>query len=188
MASPIEVRFKAGDIGAWSVTRIAPVIGASLSPAQRLEVVEGHTAERTTGDGDSRAVWTLRGFTSNERYVERSERVALTEVQEPLGRARASRAALIPIRKSDAWWDLTQDERRVIFDQRSRHIAVGLEYLPAVARRLHHARDLGEEFDFVTWFEFAPETSDAFEEMVARLRSTEEWSYVEREVDIRLAR
>jgi hypothetical protein len=63
---------------------------------------------------------------------------------------------------------------------------IGLEYLPAVARRLHHGRDLGEPFDFLTWFEYTPDDAKAFEELVARLRDTEEWSYVEREIDIRL--
>jgi hypothetical protein len=63
-----------------------------------------------------------------------------------------------------------------------------LEYLPAVARRLHHCRDLGEPFDFLTWFEFAPTDTVAFDELVERLRETEEWSYVDREVDIRLTR
>src|SRR5215469_7171091 len=65
---------------------------------------------------------------------------------------------------------------------------VGMEYLPAVARRLHHSRELGEPFDFLTWFEFAPEHADAFEEVVRRLPSTAEWRYVEREVDIRASR
>ena len=65
----------------------------------------------------------------------------------------------------------------------------GLEYLPAVARRLHHSRDIhGEPFDFITWFEYAPEASEAFEEMVKRLRATPEWGYVSREVDIRLTK
>jgi chlorite dismutase len=100
----------------------------------------------------------------------------------------ATCAALIPIRKSDAWWELTQDERRAVFEARSRHIALGLEYLPAVARRLHHSRDLGEPFDFLTWFEYAPEAAADFEELVARLRATEEWTFVQREVDVRLTR
>jgi chlorite dismutase len=95
---------------------------------------------------------------------------------------------MIPIRKRDAWWDLAQDERRAILETQSRHIAVGLKYLPAIARRLYHSRELGEPFDFVTWFEYAPEHEAAFEELVAALRSTAEWRYVEREVDIRLAR
>jgi hypothetical protein len=63
-----------------------------------------------------------------------------------------------------------------------------MEYLPAVARRLHHSRELGEPFDFLTWFEYAPEYAAAFEDLVRRLRSTAEWRYVEREADIRLSR
>ena len=61
-------------------------------------------------------------------------------------------------------------------------------YLPAVARRLYHGRDLGEPFDFLTWFEYAPHDTDAFEALVAKLRETTEWAFVEREVDIRLVR
>ena len=91
-------------------------------------------------------------------------------------------------RAPEAWWDLAQDERRAIFEEQSRHIGIGMEYLPAVARRLHHSRELGEPFDFLTWFEYAPEHADAFEELVRRLRSTAEWRYVEREVDIRASR
>jgi chlorite dismutase len=90
--------------------------------------------------------------------------------------------------KSAAWWELPQDERRRIFEESSHHIATGLEYLPAVSRRLHHGRDLGEPFDFLTWFEFSPAQASAFEELVDRLRETEEWAYVEREIDIRLSR
>jgi hypothetical protein len=67
---------------------------------------------------------------------------------------------------------------------------VGLKYLPAVARRLHHCRDLSdaEPFDFVTLFDYAPSDSSAFEELVAELRASEEWKFVEREVDIRMVR
>jgi len=68
------------------------------------------------------------------------------------------------------------------------HIATGLVYLPAIARRLHHGRDLGEPFDFLTWFEYASADADAFEDLVARLRRIEHWRYVTREVDIRLVR
>lgn len=57
-----------------------------------------------------------------------------------------------------------------------------------MARRLHHSRDLGEPFDFLTWFEYAPQHTAAFEELVSELRATEEWKFVEREVDIRLVR
>ncbi len=117
----------------------------------------------------------------------RAERSLLVARQEGLGRPSATRAALIPIRKSEAWWDLTPDERRAIFEERSHHIQTGLAYLPAVARRLYHGRELGEPFDFLTWFEYAPDYAASFEELVGRLRRTDEWRYVVREVDIRLA-
>jgi hypothetical protein len=60
--------------------------------------------------------------------------------------------------------------------------------LPSVARQLYHSRDIGEPFDFLTWFECAPEHSEAFEELVRTLRKTEEWQLVHREIDIRLMR
>jgi len=182
-AAPLLVAFAGGRSGPWRIECIEGVSGEPLQAAARLSVVEGAAAARA---GD--AAWVLRGVTSNERYVTRREHDELAARQQPLGRPASTRAALIPIKKSEAWWELAQDERRRIFEESSRHVASSLEYLPAVARRLHHGRDLGEPFDFLTWFEFAPEDATYFEELVRRLRATEEWSYVEREVDLRLAR
>ncbi len=181
-SAPLVVTFSAGTTGAWRVDRIDAVRGAGLMAADRLAVLEG--AVSVSAD----AVWLLRGVVSNSRYTTRAENEALEARQPALGRPDATRAALIPIRKVDEWWSLAQDERRTIFEERSRHIRTGLGYLPAVARRLYHSRDLGEPFDFLTWFEYPPDHSGAFEELVGRLRGTEEWSYVEREVDIRLTR
>ena len=124
----------------------------------------------------SGGVWRLAGVAGHVRYVERREKTALDAASPPLGRREASRAALIPIRKSAAWWALPQDERRAIFEQRSRHIADSMAFLPRVARRLYHARDLGQPFDFLTWFEFAPEHAPAFDELLAMLRAREEWT------------
>jgi len=181
---PLNVAFVGADAGTWEIERLETVAGEPLARASRLEVLEGPRA----GGAVAEAVWVLRGVTSNERYVTGAERRELLSRQESLGRPGSTLAALIPIKKSEAWWDLAQDERRDILEERSHHIAVGLEYLPAVARRLHHGRDLGEPFDFLTWFEFAPEHAGAFEELARRLRATEEWAYVEREIDLRLAR
>ena len=181
MAPPLLVTFAGGDGGPWRVTRAAAVRGEGLPAAARVAVHEGPGA----GAGGA---WALRGVTSNERYVTREERRALTARQQPLGRPQATRAALIPIAKSAAWWDLTQDERRAILEERSRHVATGLRYLPAVARRLHHGRDIGEPFDFLTWFEFAPADEAAFDELAGLLRETEEWRWVVREVELRLVR
>jgi len=132
--------------------------------------------------------WMLRGVVSNHRYTTQAEAQSLGVRQAGLGRPEATRSALIPIRKSAAWWSLAQDERRAIFEERSGHIGKSLEYLPEIARRLYHSRDLGEPFDFLTWFEFAPEHERRFDELVATLRRTEEWRFVECEVDVRLER
>ena len=132
--------------------------------------------------------WVLHGFTSNVRYAVRTEVDILQACQPELDRPEATCAALIPIKKSARWWALPQDERRQIFEETSHHTAIGVEYLPAIARRLHHCRDIAEPFDFLTWFEYAAEHSQLFEDLVLRLRATKEWDFVEREVDIRLTR
>ncbi len=176
--------FSGGNAGVWRVTAMHVVTGEALAPVARIDV--------HAGDGDvdaSRpAAWSLRGITSNERYVTRGERQQLVLAQPPLARPGASCAAFIPIRKSAAWWALTQDERRDILEEQSHHVAYGMRALPAVARRLHHCRDLSEHepFDFLTWFEFAPHDAPAFDALTALLRASPEWAFVEREVEVRL--
>jgi chlorite dismutase len=174
--------FSAGTSGEWAIESCGCVIGEGLAPAPRLAVATDPVA------APQDAIWTLRGTTSNTRYSNRVEVEALKARQEGLSRPQATRAALIPIRKSESWWGLAQDERRAILEEESRHIAIGLEYLPAIARRLHHSRELGEVFDFLTWFEYAPEHEGAFDHMLVRLRASREWQFVDREVDIRLVR
>ncbi len=183
MPAPLTVSFTAGTVGVWAIDHIDAVVGESLNLAARLAVVEGPHGKPATD-----AAWTLRGTTSHLRYTSRHEATALASVQEGLGRALATRAALIPIRKNEAWWNLAQDERRAILEEQSHHVALGMDHLPAVARRLHHCRDFAGPFDFLTWFEYAPQDADRFEELVRALRATPEWAYVEREVDIRLSR
>jgi chlorite dismutase len=173
--------FVGGATGKWAVLRMKAVAGSTLDPVAAVEVLPGEPSPPSAG-----CAWRLRGVTSHDRYVTRQEKNNLVAIQPALGRPEANHAALIPIRKSAAWWALTQDERRAIVEERSGHVATGLKYLPAVARRLHHSRDLGEPFDFITWFEYAPQHEAAFNELLAALRNTEEWKYVEREVDIRL--
>ena len=177
----IPTTFVAGATGQWRVDGVKAISGDGLTAAPRLEVREGIVSPI---DG----TWSLRAVSGHVRYVERAEKTGLDPVSPPLQRPEATRAALIPIRKSDAWWALPQDERRAIFETRSRHIEGSLAYLPRIARRLYHARELGEPFDFLTWFEFAPEHEAAFDELLAFLRSREEWRFVEREVELRLSR
>lgn len=185
-AAPTRLfHFVAGAAGPWQIENAQWVCGDPLPAATHISVLPDSPGFQPTA-----AAWSLRGITSNERYVTRAEKSALLVRQEGLGRAQASNAALIPIRKNAAWWALTQDERRQILEEQSQHIAIGLKYLPAIARRLHHCRDLGgsEPFDFITWFEYSPEHGSAFDELVAALRASVEWQYVEREADFRLIR
>ena len=132
--------------------------------------------------------WVLRGVSSNLRYTTRQEKKHLDQHLSTLGSLTNNFAALIAIKKSEEWWLLTQDERREIIEDRSHHIDMGVKYITAISRKLYHSRDIGETFDFLTWFEFNSKHVQQFNELVDYLRSTEEWKYVIRETDIRLQR
>src|SRR5260370_12999380 len=147
--------FRGGQSGAWRVKRLAAVKGESLAPTPSLSVT--HSDSIALPILPSQTGWRLLGVASHVRYVERAEKEQLAAVQAGLGRPEAKLAALIPIRKSAAWWELTQEERRRIFEDKSHHIAKGLEYLPMIARQLYHSRDLGEPFYFPTCLEHAPQ-------------------------------
>src|ERR1043165_2083536 len=164
--------FVGGNAGPWGVVSQQAIAGEGLPPVERLRIVSGMTPDET-GAG-----WSLRGVTGHERYATRAEKSRLTAAQPELGRPEATAAAFIPIRKSAAWWALTQDERRAIFEESAAHLRIGLDY-PSVARRLHHCRDPTENppFDFLTWFEFAPGDALGFDELLHRLRETPEWRY-----------
>lgn len=177
--------FVGGLDGPWQITSQHTLIGDPLPPIERLN----YLPENIPLD-PARTTWVLRGATSNERYVTRPEKEQLLAKQKPLGRSEANCAVLIPIKKNETWWSLTQDERRHIFEAQSHHNQIGMDYLPAIARRLHHCRDLTttEPFDFLTWFEFAEEHTAEFNQLLTRLRATEEWTYVEREVEVRVTK
>ncbi|MCC8943051.1 chlorite dismutase family protein [Bradyrhizobium sp. Arg68] len=178
--------FRGGQSGGWKVTSIARIKGETLPKVAALSVIASEAIALPLLP--SQTAWRLAGVASHLRYTEKAEKEQLAAVQAGLGRSEATQAALIPIRKSAAWWELTQDERRQIFEDKSHHISGTLKYLPAIARQLYHSRDLGVPFDFLTWFEFAPEHAALFDELVGMLRATEEWNYVEREVDVRVER
>jgi chlorite dismutase len=175
--------FSGTPTGVWRATRQTVVVGEPLPAASCVSVT-------TSAPSPTDTLWTLRGIISNERYVTRDEKTALVAKQEGLGRPASLCAALIPMKKSPAWWSLTQDERRRIFEEQSGHVQTGLRFLPAIARRLHHCRDLGpdEPFDFITWFEYAPAETAAFDDLLQQLRASPEWRYVTREIDLRLER
>src|SRR3989442_13269279 len=115
--------FVGGNVGSWRVLRVGPGIGVPLAWISRLEVTE-QEAQPPPGN------WVLRGGTAFDRYVTSAERSLLEARQEGLGRQPPTSAALIPIRKSAACWDLPHHERRAIFEEGYEHIRTGIEYLP----------------------------------------------------------
>lgn len=173
----------AGGAGRWRITGIVAVRGESLGAAEGLTVVEG-----VVPAPERAKIWRLRGVASNLRYATKAEQQVLAAASPPLARPEADCGALIPIRKTAAWWALAQDERRAILADRSRHVEIGSRYVPAIARRLLHCRDLGEPFDFLTWFEFNREHKSAFADLLGELRASEEWRFIDREVEVRLER
>ncbi|MBS0549699.1 MAG: chlorite dismutase family protein [Proteobacteria bacterium] len=176
MADPIV--FNGGVRGNWKVTRQQSVEGSGLAD---VAFVDRGTA------ADAAAAWTLSGVTSNLRYTNAAEKKILDATPSVLAKPGATRGALIPITKSAAWWGMAQDERRAVLEDRSQHIAIGSDYLSVVSRQLVHCRDQeGAQFDFLTWFEFAPENEARFDDLLAKLRATPEWGYIEREVELRL--
>ncbi|CAD0001819.1 chlorite dismutase family protein [Flavobacterium chungangense] len=173
--------FVGDNSGEWQVTSMTAYKGNPIESVSHLTKVPlGDLSQSEKG------IWSFKGIISNLRYTEKEEKDKLTSIQEDLGRKNATLAAFIPIRKSETWWNLAQDERRKIMESKSKHTQSGMKYLPAIARKLFHSRDIGEAFDFLTWFEYAPADAEAFEELLDTLRKTEEWTYVNREIDIRL--
>src|SRR3569833_1032565 len=183
--NPRATTFTGGRTGSRAVMSQDTLAGAPIARVDAVGMAAGIAL-----DMPADASWSFYGVTSNDRYTTRSEKAGLVGKQVPGGRPEASRAALILLRKSAEWWALAQDERRAILEEESHHIAIGMRYLPAVSRRLLHCRDLGVDapFDFIGFLDFAPESEAAFDRMLAQLRATREWSYMEREIDIRLAK
>jgi chlorite dismutase len=178
--SDILFSFAGGTNGPWKVLRMDTLIGESIPTVSHLKI------SSQVIDEDQGKAWILEGVTSNLRYTELKEKQKLLAIQKGLWRSQASCAALIPIRKTEEWWALAQDERMAIFEKKSHHTKIGMNYLPAIARKLYHSQDIGEPFDFLTWFEYAPKHSDQFDELLFDLRKSEEWKYVDREIDIRV--
>ncbi len=180
--SGTPVAFAGGSEGLWRIDGILAAKGESLPPAARLRVFQGDAAHGAEGR------WVLRAAVGTDDDATQAAPAVPAARQAPLGRPEARCAALIAVRRSAAWWALGDDERRSVIEKRSAHVAVGMDDLPAIARRLHVNHDAGEPFDFLAWFEYAPEDQEAFDGLIGRMRTTEEWSFVERDVDIRVTR
>jgi hypothetical protein len=46
--------------------------------------------------------------------------------------------------------------------------------------------ETSQPFDFLGFLDYAPKDEPAFDEMLGQLRATKEWTFIDREIDIRL--
>lgn len=184
-ASSRATTFVGGKTGRLLVVSHTTISGEPIERVDAVDMIAGFVKEPP-----AEAIWTLRGVATNDRYTTRAEKTTLIRKQAPIGRPEAILSALVLLRKRSEWWALTQDERREILEEDLHHIAIGLRYLPAVARRLLHCRDLEDQapFDFLAYLDYAPVDGVAFDDMMDLFRKTKEWAFMDREIDIRLAR
>lgn len=124
----------------------------------------------------------LRGVVQHLHYTTLEERADLTARSRAELAPSGTTAVLIPMRKSAAWWQLAQDQREAHFH--AAHTPIGAPYVETIFRKLYHARYLGSPYDFLTYFEFPREAEGTFRELLAALRATPEWRYVEAEPEI----
>jgi hypothetical protein len=169
-------------VDAVHTLRGAPLAGiATGMPFLRLE----STRELPAGDGD------LIGVTQQLLYTRAAERAALATTEPP---GPDAVCVLVLLTKSEAWWQLAQDERDALFrgaGTRPGHVALGLPLARTLLRKLYHGRPLGSGWDLLAYAEGAPAERPQLEALLAGLRDPErnpEWRYVEREAEIWLSR
>ena len=145
--------------------------------------------------GDTAEIVTIEGAARNPRYSS-AEMVNYSNRGAPPRRSgRLSRNAIIvPIRKTQEWWQKSALERHSYFYPHVDHASASPVKGHAVAaekgigslfRRVYHNPDGYErpdEFDFLTYFECDDEALPVFDQVMASLRDPDqnpEWRYVE---------
>ena len=127
--------------------------------------------------------WVLEGVRSDEATRSAGARVAGQNAAGAGGPGHDCAGARIPIplqaRLRGGSWNKTSAARSSRSARTTSRLA--RSYLPAIARRpLPRARELGGPFNFLTWFEFAPENVRRLRPAgLVRLRETDEWRYVD---------
>ena len=142
---------------------------------------------------DAAQIIVFRGVTQHLHYTGKEDKEKLTvESRMPVAVAPNTTAVIIPIRKSAAWWALTQDQRQAFFHKTKTsdgHTNIGMPFAGKIFRKLYHSRYTGTPlpYDFVTYFEFPSELTADFQDLLKQLRDPKtnpEWESVEMEFEI----
>lgn len=182
----------------YDVTGFVPVVGQpvkGIDASSKLVRVEGSAPillDHKVSDANTPMVH-FRGVTQHLHYTGKEDKEKLTvESRLPVTASAETTAVMIPIRKSAAWWALTQDQRQAFFHKTKTsagHTQVGLPFAGKIFRKLYHSRYTGTPlpYDFVTYFEFPTELTADFKQLLAQLRDPKtnpEWESVELEFEI----
>lgn len=180
----------------YRVKDVVPIRGQAPNLRQSRNVVRIETSvppslseEMFSGS----SVIQFYGVTQHLHYTSDDQRQELDRRSIPeLEPSEHTMAVLIPIRKSEEWWKLSQDRRQAYFqktDTHEGHTAVGLRYADQIFRKLYHSRYLNAvlSYDFLTYFEFKDVYGRNFRTLLSELRDKKknpEWAFVDREFEI----
>jgi hypothetical protein len=174
-------------VTAYELDRLNGVLGAlppGIEPGRRLWRIEA-AGRLPVPDAPFIAATTHAVYTDS---ATRADLASISSAESgPL-------AVLIPIRKTTEWWALAPEQRRayVMEGAPDGHLAIGRRYASRIYRRLYQARYLpGSEWDFLTYFEFRAEETQAFCALLSELRDLDrnpEWRFVEREAELWMTR
>ena len=145
--------------------------------------------------GDSSEIITLEGAARNPRYSSAEMVTYANRGAPPRRSGRVSRnAIIIPIRKTEEWWQKSALERHSYFyphvDHASAspvkgHALAAEKGIASLFRRVYHnpeGYERPEEWDFITYFECDDEGLPMFEQVMHALRDVHqnpEWRYVQ---------
>ena len=162
---------------------------ASLGPMRGYET--GRRAWIESGGG---SVETLAGVQRPRSYTSHAMvQFAYAHALPPGPGEKYPLAAVTPLNKTDAWWEMDFMHRESFFLPRydenenmvvKGHTLASAAGVPSINRRLVHAPEgygLEGNYDFVGYFEFAEADAPVFRQVMAALRDTEqnpEWKYV----------
>jgi len=143
--------------------------------------------------GDEAAVASIEGAVRVPQYTSAEMYEYAFRAARPRGSGRVQRnVIIIPIRKSDEWWDKAPLERQTFFyphidasgGRVKGHARAAEQGITTIFRRLYYNPDghgRKDEWDFVTYFECADEHLATFDEICRALRDVRqnpEWEYV----------
>ncbi|MEI6234257.1 MAG: chlorite dismutase family protein [Planctomycetota bacterium] len=137
---------------------------------------------------------TLSGCTQHLHYTSDAQRDRLLSISaKEIPASEKPVTVLIPIRKSDTWWNLAHNLRADHMNgthTHRGHTKAAEEYAPMIFRQLIHSRYMDTSkrpYDFLTYFEFPDLNTAPFKSLLQTLRDefvNPEWAHVEMEQEV----